>query len=63
MAAPQEHGEKTDFLLVVLFLWVGGALVEFHCSGTLDGLGAFPHTSALEGTTESKHRKWKAFNS
>lgn len=42
MGALQERGEKADFLLVMLFLWVGGALVEFHCSGTVDGLGLSP---------------------
>lgn len=39
----------SDAVSMVGGAWeAGGALVEFHCSGTLDWLGAFLHASALE---------------
>lgn len=70
MGVLQEHGEKADLFLVMLFLRVSGGplggrmcLLESHCSRTLDGFGAFLHSYAPEQTLENKCHKWKAFNS
>lgn len=71
MAVLQECGEKADFLLVMLFLWIeGGPLGGGMCRCpvrvslcTLDGLRALLHASTPEQTLENKCHKWKAFNS